>query len=594
MRFLVGFILLFVVGSSYGQGWGWAKTSTCNNGWGNDLGMIAYDNKSVSPGMYAVGVIWGDSICLGTTTIHNTAFNLSSTFVIKYDTSGNVLWAIGSRNGECFPKNITTDCEGNLLIVGILYEDSVSFGTHTLVNPDFIPGGGYNVNHCMFLLKIDPAGHVLLLKYCGTGIGVYENLITGGISLDAVNNIYISGTFHDSVLKIGSHIFPNTHKDSGDIFLLKLDPMGDYMWAKTFGDTACDYGQRLLIGSNNRLYLTGWFASDHLTFGSITLHYTGSMTGYFRPQIFLVELDTAGNPIWAKCAYNNTLPSGLAIDSANNIYLGGSYYEDTISFGSYSFRDSMLAWGGFIMKFDTFGNVIWGRSFYPLTYASSGSTAMRIYDVTVDPCGNIWASGSLRRDSIGFEGAVLIHTPPTGGDPMILVGLDSAGSILQWQTLTSGGEDNAGIASDCKGNIYIAGDLQGSYVKIGSDTVRSYTGGENMFLAKYRTGLSCIGVCSGTGTCNGGGEVLSVQKLGGEQIYLFPNPANTECTITCNGILPPNATIAIYDLTGRLQCTYPLTGTSTTISITNLPPGMYVCRINAGDGVVSRKLVIMR
>ena len=86
-------------------------------------------------------------------------------------------------------------------------------------------------------------------------------------------------------------------------------------------------------------------------------------------------------------------------------------------------------------------------------------------------------------------------------------------------------------------------------------------------------------------------DVVDIQN--DSYVTLFPNPASTECTITYTGTMKAGAKITIYDVTGRLLHTYPLTGSTTTVSIAELQPGMYQCRIDVDGGPVSKKLVVM-
>ena len=101
-----------------------------------------------------------------------------------------------------------------------------------------------------------------------------------------------------------------------------------------------------------------------------------------------------------------------------------------------------------------------------------------------------------------------------------------------------------------------------------------------MFLAKYDPAAGCYKYHR-NGCLTTYQEDISSELF---EISLFPNPANTECTITCNGILPPNASIAIYDLTGRVHCTYPLTGMAcvsrvyTDLAVIDITPGALVVR----------------
>jgi hypothetical protein len=250
------------------------------------------------------------------------------------------------------------------------------------------------------------------------------------------------------------------------------------------------------------------------------------MSGAFRPDAYVVEFDTSGNPIWAKCSIGNTICYGLAIDNSNSIYMTGSIDDTSINFGTYSFSNPNLYWGGFIIKYDTSGNTLWGKSFYPLTSHTSGSFGVPIYEATIDPCNNIWVSGNIPHDSIGLEGGVLFHTPSIGTDPMLLAGFNSSGSLLQYLTLHSGGDDNAGMTTDCNGNVYIAGDIDTARMIIGSDTIFRYSGGENMFAAKYNPHLGCSGICSSS----------AVSQIEGHASFCFGITTDTLSDATIGGV----------------------------------------------------------
>jgi len=79
------------------------------------------------------------------------------------------------------------------------------------------------------------------------------------------------------------------------------------------------------------------------------------------------------------------------------------------------------------------------------------------------------------------------------------------------------------------------------------------------------------------------------------EVELFPNPATEECTISYAGGMYAGASIMIYDVTGRLIHTYPLSGSHTSISVSDLKPGLYDCRIDVdGKGIISKKLTVMK
>jgi hypothetical protein len=175
-----------------------------------------------------------------------------------------------------------------------------------------------------------------------------------------------------------------------------------------------------------------------------------------------------------------------------------------------------------------------------------------------------------------------MYAPSPGLDPFFLVQYTSLGTLLDHLALTSGGDDNSGIASDDSGNIYLCGDYYyyDPFV-IGNDSLHFYNGeSENLFVAKYKPTT----ICNIPETVN-----VTTNNL---IATLYPNPATNTLTIQ-----HPNsnkASAGIYDITGRLMGSYPLTGNTTTISVQNLPPGIYQCRIIEGErNVTTKKVVIM-
>ncbi len=502
------------------QGWQWAQSQSCNGG--NVTGLVGIDKSSFNPGIYVVGYSYGlfgldDSVCFSGikfTAPHDT----DQIFVVKYDTMGNVLWAHKASNGYCQPANITTDAQGNLLILGHLYSQTVLFGSHTIINPNYVIGGGPFQNDCCFIVKYDVNGNVLWTQ-SGGGVGRYdEYLVKGGIAVDAAQNIYVSGTFDDSLLTIGGHIFVNAHKDSGDIYLIKYDSAGNYIWGKTFGGIGQDYGERLLVGNNNKLYLSGWYSSSALIFGSDTL-----LPAYPSPSSsslnssYLIEMDTSGNTIWAKNSFS-TFPHGLALDHENNVYIVGTIGDTSFNFGTFSCNNTYLPNGSFILKFDEFGNTLLGKTLLPASTAA-GIHNFNIWEITADPCDNFWITGRLLNvDSVTTNDSIIIPTSVTGTDPMLFAGFNSSGALLQHVTFPSGGFDGAGLISDSRDKIYIAGHIRAITVVLGSDTLLTVGGSNNMFLAKYNPNLGCVidnSIFGDSILCKGDSLLLSDATTGG-------------------------------------------------------------------------------
>jgi hypothetical protein len=89
------------------------------------------------------------------------------------------------------------------------------------------------------------------------------------IAVDAKGNVYVTGYFESDSLTLGSI----TLRRAGgkDIFVVKYDPNGQVLWAKSAGGMNDDYGASIAVDASGNVYVTGYFESDTLTFGTITL-----------------------------------------------------------------------------------------------------------------------------------------------------------------------------------------------------------------------------------------------------------------------------------------------------------------------------------
>lgn len=550
------------------QNWRWGKTSSCNTGWGNEMGLIAIDNQGEKQGIYVAGHSLSDSLCLETTVYHNTP-ELGQLTLVKFDTSGNILWSKTNTKGYCWAGSLQLDKKGDLFLLGSMYSDTVAFGSHLLIRP------GYLTNKvCFFLMKLDPDGNIQWSTVGGQIAGKFESIPYGGLAIDDGGSIYVSGAFNDSLFRIGPDTFVNELKDSGDVFIVKYGPAGNYIWARTFGNIGNDYGETIRF-FNNRLYLSGWFTSASLSYGTYTVAHTGHF-GYYTPNSFVMQLDTAGSPLWLKSATAISRPCAMIINEAQNaLYVAGGVADTLFAFGSYSFSHPNLYFGGFLVKMDTLGNVTWGKCIYPISTTSTGTLSNAIYEIAVDPCDNVWISGGMRKEPLAINGDVLFPTPSTGSNPTQFVCLSSAGSVIQKFWLPSGGDDATGMAFDCSGNMYLSGDTRVQLV-FGSDTVYNTLGAENMLVAKYNPGLGCYRDCS---------KLRTTLLNSGQHITIYPNPGSS--TITIHGIESPTQ-IIITDIIGREIYKVNTVGDKVDVDISDLSNGLYIVRLG---GTVSSRFV---
>ena len=119
-----------------------------------------------------------------------------------------------------------------------------------------------------------------------------------GIAVDTAGNVYTTGGFQETVdFDPGIGIVNLTSAGGYDIFISKLDVLGNLVWTKNLGGTSDDYGQSIAVDYSGNVYTTGYF-SGTVDFdpgaGIFNLTSVGSI------DIFVSKLDASGNFVWAK------------------------------------------------------------------------------------------------------------------------------------------------------------------------------------------------------------------------------------------------------------------------------------------------------
>lgn len=333
-------------------------------------------------------------------------YNLTSAggldvYIVKLDSGGNFVWSksFGGADSD-FALSIALDPSGvgNIYTTGV-FNDTVDF------NPD---SGVFNLfssgSYDMFLSKLDASGNFLYAKTIG-GISMDHAY---SIALDTSGNVYITGLYAATVDfdpdSLGSFIL--TSAGSFDIFILKMDASGNFVWAKSLGGTGSDWGLAIAIDLGGNIYTTGYFSGGIADFDPGPGVFNLSSVGGIR-DIFISKLNTSGNFVWAKSigSTSDDLGWSLKVDPTNNgyIYTTGAF-SDTADFDPGQGVFNLTAIGIydiFLSKLDSSGNFVWAKSM--------GSA---IYDIgislDIDDFGYLHMTGSYS-NPITFDSIALPH-----------------------------------------------------------------------------------------------------------------------------------------------------------------------------------------
>ena len=174
--------------------------------------------------------------------------------------------SIETSDGVC------TDAIGNVFMTGYFKSPTITFGTTTLTN-----AGSNDV----FIVKYDATGNVLWAKSAG---GVYGER-GQSVCTDASGNVFITGSFYSDNLYIGTTwLFKSEWDRYNDIFIVKYDTSGNVLWAKSAGGTGYDFCRGVSTDVSGNVFITGYFGSPNINFGTTTLTNAGGM------DIFIAKL----------------------------------------------------------------------------------------------------------------------------------------------------------------------------------------------------------------------------------------------------------------------------------------------------------------
>ena len=374
-----------------------------------------------------------------------------------------------------------------------------------------------------------------------------------GVATDAAGNVYVTGYFQSATITFGATTFTNADSTTGDIFIVKYDPSGNVLWAHNAGGPRNDQAMSVATDAAGNVYITGYFMSPTLTFGSTVLtNGTSSALGY---DIFLAKYDADGNVVWAKNAsgdYGN-YATAVAADAAGNAYIAGHFVSTTLTFGSISVNNANPTTADiFIAKYDASGTPVWAKSV-------GAPEEEKATAVATDRFGNVFVTGYFTGANVAFATTTLIN-PGVGTTEAFLVRYNADGNE-SWtrRAGSNGAESGTGLATDSSGNVYMSGYFSSVNVILGSTTLlnNSSTGiAIDMFAAKYDSIGSPVWAKSGGGNSDDYATAIDV-GVGGS-VYItgyFKSPTVTlgTATLTNTSSGSNDLFVAKYDNTGNLQ-----------------------------------------
>ena len=352
-----------------------AKYDSSGNAlWVNTLGGTdadeGYGIAADTLGNIYVAGTFGGTVTVGAGTLTSTgSFDV---FVLKYNTSGTLLWARSAGGASADNAyGIATNKTGEIFITG-KFNTSTTFGSTTLTSTG---------QDDIFIAKYDNSGNVLWAKKAGSTSGD----LAKSISIDDSGNLYITGNFSGTATFLGSTNVSLTSSGQWDAYIAKYDPAGNVLWAKKGGGSNHDHGLSVAVDLSGNSYITCYTQSTSVNFGGKTFTSSGQW------DIFVAKYNTSGSISWLKKLGGNQYDYayGIAADKAGQIILTGGF-ANTVAFGSVSLTSTNTDIEDmFAAKMDSTGTVLWA-----MKAGAAGNQYVWGNAVTTDNIGDIYLTGS--------------------------------------------------------------------------------------------------------------------------------------------------------------------------------------------------------
>ena len=543
-------------------------------------------------------------------------------------TAQNFDWAIqyGDTNNEgSYASKV--DLEGNIYTAGY-------FGGTV----DFDPGLGTAFltatgEENVFVQKLDSAkGFVWAVR-----LSCDLKARASGLDVDDDGNVYVSGTFSGVIdLDPGSGMEVKTSNGELDVFAVKFDNIGTFVWGYNFGGSGKDKVRNIVVNSSQEVYTTGWFY-DTVDFdpGVNSEEYISNGMS----DIFVLKIKPNGEFGWVNKigGLKNDYPLSMDIGPGENIYTTGAFY-DTVDFDPGTGTDTKISVGvrdAFVQKTDANGNHIWVS-----TFGSSGYTDGWV--INIDNAGNVYSSGAFT-DTVDFDpGTGNFNLFSNGFTDIYVQKLNSSGDFV-WARAVGGKQHDYGFSLDVDayGNVYTGGRFQDTTdFNPGADTFILVNTGADAFIQKLSAAgdfewavklggegsttltslkLDNAGNIFSSGhfslssdfdtssdtlllTSKGGSDVfihkmktdipVGISEFSFAEVLVYPNPSTGSYIVE----LPEGQTQAqmrVVDTSGKLVYQKELSQTKTQIVMNDLPSGMYIINIQLNNGkTVYGKLLI--
>jgi hypothetical protein len=487
--------------------------------------------------------------------------------VTKLDANGNFVWvkSFGGTSNDA-ARSITLDANGNIYVTGNFQgtcDFDPSSGTSTLTSVG---------NNDAFVLKLNSNGDLLWVR----NIGSTNDDRGYSLKVDAVGNVYTTGQFS------GSADFdltaPVTHTltsfGQADIYILKLDVNGNFVWVKQIGGSLGNFPRAIDLDGTGSPIVSGYYTGV-CDFDPSASTYTVQTNG--SNDIFITKLDMSGNFVWSKSfgSIGNDVSFCLDIDNNNNILIGG-LFEGVLDFDLSAATSTLTPYGfqdAYILKLDAAGDYLWAKQI------GCSVDNDQCNSLATDALGNVYATGIFFSNA-DFETSATTYTLQSNGQNDVFISKFDVNGNLAWaKSFGSAGSDiSSAICLDVNNKVLSTGYYSQAtdFDPDGGVVTLTNSGGDDLYVQKMGFCTISPNVPLNTTTlsnqfiCDNKSTILSASSVGAINWYSSPTSTaviNSGTNYTTSVLSP--GTYTFY--TEAYTCTTSATRSEITVTVNPLP-----------------------
>lgn len=466
----------------------------------------------------------------------------SNFWVVRIDSNGVKLWdkRYGNSDGISSVYTIEKCSDGCYLLAGSV--GATADGDKTQQGW----GGGD-----FWLIKIDSNGNKVWDKRFG---GFNNDYITSCVELNN-KDILIAGMISSG---IGGDVSTPSHGNGAtdDLWVLKLDSIGNIIWEKRFGGDAQETSPGIIALNDSSYILSGG------SYSNISGERTAPRKG--SADIWVLKLDGNGNKIWDK-SFGNSL--GSKYEDIKKMNDGSIVINGLVSLGNEGdISDIVIGETDFwVLQLDKDGNKVKDFVIGGMDIEDNGHI-----DVTND---GFLVSGISKSNISGDK-----SESNNGNTYTWVVKVDSFGNKI-WDRTIFSNNGNFGFAISSGGNCFVAAMTTADNIG-GYKTQDSWNNSGDYWVIKF---------------CEFPVGIDNAQPQNNISVSVYPNPFSSEIAITVKKQNLSDASFTLINATGQIIYTKEETKLSDTYTKTldlhDLPNGLYLMEVVIGEEKIVKQVM---